>query len=518
MTVRERQAPPAGHGEVLCTPPFATWADLARANHEAAAGWPERLRTLRADARRESVALATAYSALLGIPATGRDLPTDALIVMTGHQPELYHPGVWVKDFLVQRLAEESGALAMDLVVDTDAAGKVALKTPCFRPNVQVCEDVLALGVGEAAYVQTPVPDDKARSLFRSAGLSSLSTLPAPALARHFATFCNALDAAAATATDLGMLLTATRRRYEAPAETDYLELAMSRQATLPAFRRFAAMLLLDAARFRQVLNEALGRYRERTGTRSLAQPFPDLAEEAGRVETPFWVLRDGARMAASVDARGTLFAGAEPVAPLGATADGAAEALAAHGVVLVPRAVTLTLFQRLFVADLFVHGTGGGRYDRVTDAVVREFFGVEPPTFAVASMTLLLPLGARIVTDSDVAHAEQQLHRFEHNPDTMLDEVEFDTPEERARAEEIAAEKAGLVAAIAAPGADRKVLGLAIREANRALATLLEPVAEQLRANLERTRGERDASAVLTDRTYPYCLWDPREVMDKVR
>ena len=49
----------------------------------------------------------------------------------TGHQPELYHPGVWIKDFLLQRLAEETGATALDVVVDSDGFETVAVTSPC---------------------------------------------------------------------------------------------------------------------------------------------------------------------------------------------------------------------------------------------------------------------------------------------------------------------------------------------------------------------------------------------------
>ena len=516
MTVHERQKPPAGHGEVLCSPPFGEWASIVERNAAVVASWPEPLRALRAQARAETVAEAIRFSRGIGLssPSEWRGAP----IVMTGHQPELYHPGVWVKDFLVDRLAEETGALGLDLVVDTDSAAPVALRVPCLHDGVRECEVVLAEGDARAAYAQQPVPSESVREVFRARGTTLLEALPAPALRRHFGSFCDALDAAAGDAEHLGALMTAARRRYEAPAGTRYLEVLASEQSCLPSFRAFAAMLLVDARRFRSVMNEALAEYRLRTGARSVAQPFPDLGEEDGRVEAPFWLLADGRRRAVSVDVRGTLHAEDEPIADLGATQESALVALKTADLLLAPKALTLTLFQRLFIADLFVHGTGGGRYDRVTDAVIVAYFGVEPPPFAVASMTLLLPLGGHVVTDEDVAEAERRLSRFEHNPDELLAEVEFDSAEERARADGLAARKAQAVAAIARANADRKALGREIRELNAELASMLAPVGEALEARVEQMRAERAASAVLTDRTYPYCLWDPREVMDKVR
>ena len=38
----------------------------------------------------------------------------------------------------------------------------------------------------------------------------------------------------------------------------------------------------------------------------------------------------------------------------------------------LRPRALTLTIWARLLIADLFVHGIGGAKYDRISDTMRR--------------------------------------------------------------------------------------------------------------------------------------------------
>jgi len=58
----------------------------------------------------------------------------------------------------------------------------------------------------------------------------------------------------------------------------------------------------------------------------------------------------------------------------------------------VAPRALTLTAFFRLLLADQFVHGIGGGRYDQVTDRLIASHFGVEPPAFSVTTATLYFP------------------------------------------------------------------------------------------------------------------------------
>lgn len=515
MPVRARQHPPVGHGEVLCSPPFDQWQALAEANARGRLEWPIGLQELHAAARSETLQQAREYSSAIGAEF-GENL--GHRLVVTGHQPELYHPGVWVKGFLVQRLSEETGALGLDVVVDTDAADRVEMRMPCMAPEVRICSVPIADGGGAAAYVQLPPPDAAVRTRLRESGLASLGTLRAPALARHFTTFCDALDVVAQATDDLASCMTAARRAYERPAGTNYMEVSVSAQSRTESYARFAAGLMLDASRFREVMNGALADYRRRTGTRSKLQPFPDLGGDAEAVDVPFWLLDGGTRKAVSMRRDGTLYADGVPVAELGERVEDASRQIAGSGLLLAPKAVALTLFERMFVADLFVHGTGGARYDRVTDDVIAGYYGVRPPAFTIASMTLLLPLGARLASAEDVAALEQRLHRFTHNPDQVLGEVEFDTIAECVRAEEIAARKRELVEAIGQVDADRKAIGAQIREANEDLGRMLQPMIDELSSSLERLRAERQASEVLTDRTYPYCLWDPREVMDKVR
>lgn len=522
--VRARHTTPVGHGELLTEPAYETWARIAEQNAEAASGWRFRIggidaSELREAARRESLDAAAVYSAAAGMDFRRAGTPS-GLIIMTGHQPELYHPGVWVKDFLLQRLSDELHASAIDLVVDSDDIGELGLKTPCLEPGITRCITPLVSAAPGVCYACAPPPDEAAIAGFRGAGLKRLSTLPAPALARHFGSFCDALGAAALRAEDLAMAMTAARRAYEAPAGTDYMELAVTRQASTESFRLFSAALLADGERFAEVFNAELRAFRARTGTRSNVQPFPDLGTHGEAIEAPFWVIADGRRSAAWVRTgpQPMLLADGAAVCGLEGAPEEVAERLGACGIVVAPRAVTLTLFERMFVSDLFIHGTGGGRYDSVTDAVVRSYMGVQPPAYAVASMTLFLPLGGHVVTDEEVATLEQRLQRLEHNPDQLLGELEFEDATERQEAEALVAEKCELVVAIARDGADKKAIGRRIRAVNERLHDMMQPVVIETREELRLRREAREASEVLADRTYPYCLWNPVEVMDKVR
>jgi hypothetical protein len=513
---------PSGHGEVVTRPEYAEWAALAREGARTAAAWDIDLcgvpvAELRAMARGEALSAATAFSARMGVPIREVEDEPD-LVVVAGHQPALYHPGIWIKDFLLQRLADETGAAAIDLVVDSDSFDAVEVHFPCLRPEVGVCRSYLAIGTADGCYACTSVPSLEDVDRFCEAAAERLETLPAPAIGRHFARFCDCLRSALPASADLAELVTFARRRFEAPAGTDYLELPVTLMARSRAFATFIAHLALDARAFVGAYNSALRDYRERTGTRSAAQPFPDLETDGDLVELPLWLVGDRRRTVwARTGERLALVADGEALCELGDAAGAPGRVLDA-GLALAPKALALTAFTRLLVADLFIHGVGGGRYDQVTDDVLRRYFGVTPTAFVVASMTMYLPLGARVVTDEEIESATMALNRLRQNPDQMLDEVEFDSAEDHAEANALASEKERLVREIAAEGADKKALGARIREVNARLSALLAPVERDLESDLDYLRRMRQASEILTDRTYPFCFWSPEEIADKAR
>ncbi len=51
-------------------------------------------------------------------------------MVISGHQPELYHPGVWFKNFLIAKLGRRLNGLSLNIVIDHDLARSVSIAVP----------------------------------------------------------------------------------------------------------------------------------------------------------------------------------------------------------------------------------------------------------------------------------------------------------------------------------------------------------------------------------------------------
>jgi len=73
------------------------------------------------------------------------------------------------------------------------------------------------------------------------------------------------------------------------------------------------------------------------------------------------------------------------------------------------PKALITTMYARLVLSDLFIHGIGGAKYDEVTDAIIRRFFNIEPPGYVTATATVRLPLERPKVTPEDLTTLDQK-------------------------------------------------------------------------------------------------------------
>ena len=114
-----KRPPPAGSlrdGGLLAVPPLAQVAAQFGRTSERLAAWDHdfqgrRAGRLRAMVHHQVIAAARRFSASPwprstgGRPLLRRSTLTTPLVV-TGHQPELFHPGVWVKNFATAAIGQ----------------------------------------------------------------------------------------------------------------------------------------------------------------------------------------------------------------------------------------------------------------------------------------------------------------------------------------------------------------------------------------------------------------------------
>jgi hypothetical protein len=454
-------------------------------------------------------------------PSASVAMPSVSAIFLAGHQPQLFHAGVWVKNFVLGALARRHGAVAVNLVIDSDTAKTHALRVPggsVARPQVALVpldEPGPAIPFEERRIVNREVFTD-----FGRRAAEQIAPLVAEPIVRRW---WPSVAVRSAATDNLGACLAQARHRLEGEFGLGTLEIPQSHVCRMPAFAHYTAYLLAELPRVVEVYNGAVREYRRLHRVRSPAHPFPDLAVDGPWHEAPYWVWsQDDPR-------RRRLFVRRDPdrlllsdrqqlevSVPLCRQGDlgQAAERLVelAHSRVRVrSRALVTTLFARLFLGDLFVHGVGGAKYDQVTDALIERFFGLRPPGYLVVSATLHLPVARERVTAEELRAVDRRLRELTWHP------------EKAAQAEaagggwRVAREGDRLAELIAAKNhwietrqtrENARTRWLEIRRINQDLQPWVADQREQLLREHERLTHLLAAEKILASREYAFCLF----------
>ncbi|MEX0715419.1 MAG: hypothetical protein WD066_02475, partial [Planctomycetaceae bacterium] len=83
----------------------------------------------RREARGAALSAARKYTAELGGERIPEADPAAPLFV-DGHQPALFHPGVWAKNFAIHSLAAQAAGASLHIVVDNDVLGAARIRVP----------------------------------------------------------------------------------------------------------------------------------------------------------------------------------------------------------------------------------------------------------------------------------------------------------------------------------------------------------------------------------------------------
>jgi hypothetical protein len=506
--------------EAVAIPAFRTWESHARANRAALDGSDVRvggapLGDLRRQTRSDVVALAAEYTASLGLPV---ERASGDLVIATGHQPGFVHPGICLKYLAMARMLPADG-VGVNLIVDNDATESISADVP-HRSGGRVvrARAQLAAGGPDVPAEAIAAPTARQWEEFRAAIDKHVATLGEPEIEAAWSR-ARVLPPPPAHAGVAGAL-TVARRALE--GRRAYIDLPMSWAMRVRGFRRLALAILRDAGRFAGMHNRLLASYREHYGLRTSAQPFPDLDAQGAVVEVPFWYVEGGRRRALAVNTESRrLLAGGTDVGPLPDDPDDPAWARAP----VRPRAVTLSIFARLLASDFFIHGLGGGRYDRATDAITRAFFGVEPPAYAVATATLFLPFASGGPRIAERRRLHRLLMDLQHNPDRFLSNdgrstggPSADGPAAAGGHRALVDEKWTLIRALERADAltrrERRAATHRIREINVLLRPLVDARVAEVQDQL-RLLDDHDAQAAATAyRGYPFLLF-PAEAID---
>ena len=358
-------------------------------------------------------------------------------IIQTGHEPILYHPGVWIKNHLTNYLTKKTNGIGINMIVDNDACNMGYMCAPNLFSKPPAIEKIqLVVDKNKLAYEEISFNDIKVLTGFKEENLTLINKNKKDKNVENtiedmkfmFEEYINnVMIYYKIGCVDMVSLLTCARKILEKEFGICNLEIPVSSMSDSDSFNYFLLHFLYNAERFAKIYNEKLAEYRNLHKIRSKVNPLPDLYIEDNLFELPFWIWKTGEPRGKCYVINGSdtinITDGSDVLITLGKNGDISKSIYAikdfrGKGIKIRPRAVTNTIFSRLFFADVFIHGIGGAKYDVITDEVIKEFFGIEPPSYITVSATLFLPFDEHEIDNKALGKLKYIIKDMQYNPE----------------------------------------------------------------------------------------------------
>lgn len=313
-------------------------------------------------------------------------LPTDRPIILAGHQPAFWHPGVLAKYIACHAASDAFSAAAAWIVVDHDAADLTSLAYPGLDEHP-------GAGLIRADAPFLPRTNPEVPAVYQPPlALGPRVSRPAePCVDNGLDRIARALEASRGETNAARQLTAAVRELLS---------------AHLPAVRTVYSSDVSKSDLWRDIVTRmnrdpiaAARAYNIACAERPDAGIAPLLIDPAsGRCELPLWRMHSGGP-------RERVFAheleGLDPES-------------------LAPKALLLTGLLRIAACDLYIHGTGGAAYDAASEAWLRSWIGAALAPTALVTADLRIPHPSADVAPEEVHRAAWRAHRAKHDPSLL--------------------------------------------------------------------------------------------------
>lgn len=398
-------------------------------------------------------------------------LPTDRPVIMSGHQAQIWHPGILAKLLAMDAAARATAATPAWVVVDHDENDPLRIRAPFIDSQGRLAaaefgpakRDDGTPACRQPAWTPSADWSFPAGSQSAAPGVHSGLGRVRAALLRH-AGAPNAAMQAAAAAFELA------RDLAPPPVLVPATSLA---KTTL--FAHLVARMREDPRACAESHNAAVRAFP--------SERIAPLTVDGDTVELPLWTLEP-----AMGSPRRKVHASHLASLPIDS---------------LAPRALLLTGILRLAGCELFIHGLGGERYDRITEVWLENWLGQRLAPTAMTTATMRLRVPGCWPSAQSIAHASWTAHHARHDPGLLGDAG-------RAR------RKSDLIEQIRqAPRKSRERL-----ELYRSLHTLLReshaehgPTLSSLDRDAAAMQVRSSEAAIASDRTWAFPLFEPEQL-----
>ena len=445
---------------------------------------------------------------------------------MAGHQPTLFHPGVWFKNFTLDRVANprlpssrrhSPQFTAVNLVIDNDVAASSSIRVPIIDPQTGVVRQEAVpfdSAAGGVPFEQNRIRNAAMFDSFDERLREAIHPIVQDPIVTQLWKYARA---AASRCENVSCAIAHARHAFEGDLGLNTLELPLSIVCQSESFAAFTLTVLHDIERFQKIYNDSIRQYRAHHHIRSKAHPVPELGTTGDWFESPYWIYGDDSPQRKPLWIRQTGgvielsdFKGKQVVLtckPGKLSAAAELTSLSGPNWKLRPRALMTTMYARMILSDLFIHGIGGAKYDQLGDQIMSRFFGITAPEMMVVSATVQLPIRDMLPVAKTVAELRQRLRDIRWAPESFADEVSLPR--------ELLTLKVDLLRRIPRDKA-KSLWHEEVRNINVSLSETLADKKASLMQELADAKRQQVSRTLLNSREHSYCLFNADSLKNK--
>ncbi len=496
-------------------------------------------REMKEESRKEVIHRALKFSSKFH-PDIGKKIcSTPQYILQSGHQPVFFHPGIWTKNIFLNELLKSSfldKSLGLNIILDNDICKDLNFSFPALSSTGDLkLEKINFLSpslVPNLPFEERHCPSLELIAKFNRDIILKLKSLVSENenILNNFKIFARCLENSFRLCcqnykeSNLGEFLGLARRLYEKEIGPTFLEIPFSQICDSDEFLSFFLEIIKNIESFSKIYNKKLDEHRKLFKIRNRAHPLPNLDFKGNLAELPYWIWKEGDQRRKIYilkeeggnylynDSYGKIFlVEKDDLKSLSSLKT----LLKERGLKIRPKALLLTLYNRLFISDLFIHGLGGAKYDLVTDEIIREFFKVEPPRFLAVSCTLYLDFkSSPNASGVKISTLKKKIRDLEFNPQRYIDELAL-TKKDKIKIRELAGQKTELIKKISGvlTSAEKRKISEEIKTINNFMTKKIKPLKCELNKKMEKEEEKLKHSKVYTFREFPYCFFSAKEL-----
>ncbi|HTA76315.1 MAG TPA: hypothetical protein VK791_04095 [bacterium] len=470
-------------------------------------------------------------------------MPTDCPVVLTGHQPIFFYPGIWAKCLAASQLALSVSGVAYHKLTDTALSPEFTHFIPEINEKGKAHRREVDFFISKDAkakerstpYAFLPAPDEGALKKI----LSDLEAFGPASAHKSVKYFEDKLIK--------GLKVNSSWDQFHSHSLDLLDQIDGNKRTTLVGsqlwasepFLNFVTYWLIHMTELGEQYNESLNEYRKKNGITHDIEPVPNLKFEDWYFETPFWgsakshhrdtiwAKTDGKKVTLKVK-------GVEGHHDF--LLDDLKNQLNASPLKIWPKAIPQTLFCRMYLCDFFIHGIGGGVYEEVVDLFFKKTTQVDPPAYGIVSATYLVDFKESAGLDVIVNH-EKILglweRALEQNPEYLFTREadwkrdvpsfmhgSFDKCLQTESLRKLADEKKEAVNSLKDP-AKRAQAAKRIKEINLELFANYGEVLAAIQQGILDAQAVKETRDVLAFREYPFFCFEPEvftDMKEKIR